>query len=1048
MTTTLEIVQAGAGSGKTTDLCQTVVAAVTAGLDPARILATTFTRKAAAELKSRIQAKLLAAFADDLRRGQTLADRLELAAIGTVHSVPQQLVSKYALRLGVSPRLEILDERGATRAINALAGMTATEDLDRLGEVAERLSVTKLHQLALELLAAKRGNRIDDEPFRRQLAASGERTCRLLADGEPTGVTSPEQFRQVVDDAIARMEAVTQDATKISRETLASLRRLRPDAHVPWKSFVIANNLRPGKKSESCLDDLRRLASQVRQERGLHDDVRTFGEQMAAYVLCLEAAYQQFKAERGLVDFTDLELMFLELLENPALEDDLRSEFQLALVDEFQDTNPLQLAIFQRLRQLAPRNRWVGDGKQAIFRFRGTDAALVEKVCADSADTLQHRLPTNYRSQRGLVQLVGELFRAELGDAACQTSHRPAHPRGVERWLLESSTARDEAAAIARGVAQLNAEGCRYGDIALLGRTHERLKQVAAALDAAGIPYLLESPGLLRTREGALLAAGLRLVADRRDALAAATIIHLTTEAGEPTPRWFEERLAAVRMAAAQQTNADGAGEGPPAAPLPWEHDERLQPLEQIDHRLMPPAVIVQQVIEALDLPRWIARWGDAPRRSANLDGLAELAASYERLGGDLSGATTLTGLITHLAELAREGQDVRKPPQGHDAVTLVTYHAAKGLEWPVVGLMDLGFDREPDMWSPTVTGGLVDLGEPLSGREVRLWVWPFGQHDGPFGKPVKGSGLEVDALNSAEGRAQLLVEQAESRRLLYVGFTRARDKLVLVQRPGNDQWLRALPRVDQLLDPKLSPGEHPLPEIDTTYVVRHLAAGAAPAGAGPAAGQRWFEAREAPPLVAEVDRYHAPSRAVAIDAAPAVELYPLGGEAWFPAGASEGVLQVIGLAVHAYLAALPSLRACGAAYQLRVAERCLAGQGATGLIEAAIVVSAGERLISWVEERFPGAAWHTEAVVTAPRARGGQWLGTIDLLLELVGGELAVIDHKSAPLRVEQAATKAATFGPQLLAYQEALAGMGREVSEAWVLFPLARVAANVVPS
>ena len=105
----LELVRAGAGSGKTTDLCATVATAVVEGLDPARILATTFTKKAAAELKGRIQAQLLVGSGVTSDAHQH-ADRLELAAIGTVHSVAHQLLSRYAIEMGLSPRLEVVTE--------------------------------------------------------------------------------------------------------------------------------------------------------------------------------------------------------------------------------------------------------------------------------------------------------------------------------------------------------------------------------------------------------------------------------------------------------------------------------------------------------------------------------------------------------------------------------------------------------------------------------------------------------------------------------------------------------------------------------------------------------------------------------------------------------------------------------------------------------------------------------------------------------------------------------------------------------------------------
>src|ERR1017187_4856482 len=119
MSNTLELVRAGAGSGKTTDLCHIVDEAVRNGLDPARILATTFTKKAAADLKGRMQAKLLAGTTDRLVAGRN-AERLELAAIGTVHSVGHRLLSRYAFELGLSPRLEIVTESASELALNDL----------------------------------------------------------------------------------------------------------------------------------------------------------------------------------------------------------------------------------------------------------------------------------------------------------------------------------------------------------------------------------------------------------------------------------------------------------------------------------------------------------------------------------------------------------------------------------------------------------------------------------------------------------------------------------------------------------------------------------------------------------------------------------------------------------------------------------------------------------------------------------------------------------------------------------------------------------------
>ena len=97
----------------------------------------------------------------------------------------------------------------------------------------------------------------------------------------------------------------------------------------------------------------------------------------------------------------DLEVLFLKLLEDEmSIGESAAQDFDLILVDEFQDTNPLQLAIFQRLRRIAPRSRWVGDPKQAIYGFRDTDPELINEVWTNATDATRTDLPNNHRSQK------------------------------------------------------------------------------------------------------------------------------------------------------------------------------------------------------------------------------------------------------------------------------------------------------------------------------------------------------------------------------------------------------------------------------------------------------------------------------------------------------------------------------------------------------------------------------------------------------------------------------------------------------------------------
>ena len=1034
MSNTLELVRAGAGSGKTTDLCRIVAEAVRTGLDPARVLATTFTKKAAAELKGRMQANLLAGTADRLAAGRN-AERLELAAIGTVHSVAHRLLSRYALELGLSPRLEVVTESASERALGHLLGALPSAAWQPLTDLAGRLGLDDLPQRILGLLAAKRGNRIADAEFAAQMTASAVRVCELLAPGGASTEEPPiGRLHELAEAALENIGTLVDD-TQTTDKARQKLRQLKSKSLPLWGSYIEALKITAGKRSgaDAMLDPLRNHAADVCRNPRLLADVREFSRLLAEETNRLDTEYKRYKSERGLVDFTDLEILLLLLLDDKTLAARLGEDFDLVLVDEFQDTNPLQLAIFQRLRRISPRSRWVGDPKQAIYGFRDTDPKLVNDLWNGTSDATREELPHNYRSQRGLVQFVGTVFAPVLGDDARQEPQKPGVPRGLERWVFDTKNQTDDATALACGIASLKAEGIRLGEIAVLERTNRLLKPIAAALGDLGIPCLLESPGLLATREGATTLAGLRLVADRSDSLAAATLIHIMGDPEKDTPDWIEERLRAL---AARRASDDAR------FCQPWEGDPRLARIEEINRSLLSPAQIVPQVFEALGLPALVAKWRDPARRCSNLDSLLRHTHEYEESAFEAGEAATLSGLILYLEHLEKEKLDLCYPPQGHDAVTLTTYHSAKGLEWPVVVLSGLDSSRSPDMWSPVVTGGGKTDADPLAGRTLRSWTWPFGKTDGEFQKMRSGSGLEDRALASADGQERADRNSNENLRLLYVGCTRAKSKLVFAHREDKYAWLAQLPAVDSLLKCTLDDGEHALDGIDTSFVLRFLNSNMVEnCRVAATKQQRWLSltGNSNPPEF--TPRFHSPSQVPKETSAVVANSEELPGPSFFPSGAKESQYASIGDAVHAYLAALPSMTSISAAEKGTIAARCLSAFSVTGILSPADVVASGDRFLKWVEHRYPGAQWHAEVVASGPRAAGGRWHGAIDLLLRLADGSVVIIDHKSAPIRREHCLAKAQQFTGQIAAYREVLGAGGEKVETTWIHFPLSGV-------
>ena len=1035
---TLRVVRAGAGSGKTHDLCEHIAERVAAGLDPARLLATTFTRKAAAELKGRIQARLLAHAG--LTPGDRLAkaERLELAAIGTVHSVGHQLLTRYALHVGLSPRLTILEEAGSARVLRDVLAQMDARPWETLAQIGQRFSLGSPQDLALELLDAKRSNNISDQTFRAHMETSGRRLSKLMApQGPGAQACTFDALYGLVDRALAALDRIT-DGVKKTEDAKTALRRLVARRSHAWRDFVEAGRLEAGKRSgaDAALEEMRRAAATVFLSPDLHRDLQQFLARLTNQTLALAEAYADFKRERGLLDFTDLEVWFLRLLTNPELAASLQADLDLVTVDEFHDTNPLQLAIFQRLRALVPSSRWVGDAKQSIYGFRGADPELIHAVWDAVPEGDRERLPKNYRSQAGLVQLVGRLFRPVFGEEVVLDPDRPGAPRGIERWVIEAGNIEEEFAALATGIAQLRNEGCPLRNIAILARTNDNAKAIGTACKHLAIPALLELPGLVSTREGALSLAGLRLVADRYDSLAAATIMHLLSDPREETPSWLAARLRSI----SPDSDCHHMGDGQDGVfqPPPWAGNPLLARLEAIDHRTLPPSVIVQRVIDALEAGNHLRTWGEVAKRAANLDMLVVTALEYEQEAREVRSAATLSGLIAHLEGLAAEERDATRPPYGIDAVSILTYHGSKGLEWPVVILTGLNFGRVPEMWKPVVTGGDPGAEDPLAGRMVRYWPWPFG--DLQKTSVLDSLDLQEAALASPEGREAEGRAAAESLRLLYVGFTRAQDKVVLVHREKRYGWLKGLPDVDALLPPDAVQGEHPLEGIETTYVLRRLQAAVVEELVRASAREMWLIPLQAAGDVSEpIARYHNPSLVEAAEVRASVTVEPLPGQAIFPPKMDEVQGEALGNAVHAYLCALPSIRGLEESQRHQVALRSLKGFGAEQFLGATDLVVIGERLEGWIGARYPDATWHTEVPVTAPRPGGGQWNGVVDLLLRLPGGEVVVVDHKSSPIRREQCEAKAVTFAGQLAAYREVLEAQGIDVRGMLVHFPIA---------
>ena len=825
----LLLVGASAGSGKTYRLTSEVTQAVApsssgAGIDSEGLVAVTYTKRAAGELSERLRQTLVGMGAFDR------AQRLSLAYLGTVHAVSLRLLQELAIDAGLSPHVDVVPGSEARLLRQALEGALDPELRARMETLARSLQIRWDNRSSRydwltpvdDVMTLARNNRIPPEA----LPAMAERSCEglidLLGPARPDGETMDRELILALERA-HRLLAEIDDGVAITIDTRAAVRAALRDTKegpLPWCEWVRLSKIAPGKAGRQAVADLLVAAARSDEHPRLHFEIREYTRAVYQAARIGLKAYDEDKKHRRVVDFVDMIDRTLTLVESDAAARELEERIKLVVVDEFQDTSPLQLALFTKLHAIAGRSTWVGDRKQCIFEFAGADPSLMEAVTAwasKEGGNAEH-LPNNYRSRPELVRACSRLFAAAFArhgytaEEVEVTARReePAALAGlppVGIWCLESANLDDDARTMAEGVRRMLADAgatpvqdrataevrpVRPGDIAILVSTNAATEQVAQALALRGVRATVGRTGLLSTPEATLVMAALRALLDPRDTLSIAVLEALTGFDGKTPEAWLEARLRRV----SEEKKAGSTG----LSPLMPSEIARVIGAIRPELEGASPCEALDRVLSALDVASTACRWPDPEQRVSNLDALRAMAGTYEERCGQDCATASVMGLIAYF-EQAAETVLVRDEEQAFDeqhvgtggaGVTVLTYHRAKGLEWPVVilGSLDKKERRTPFDVAPESDHPRFDPHEPLGGRSIRYWPWPYGAQ--------KKTRLADVAEASAVGRMVSAREDKERVRLLYVGFTRARDHLVLALRQDKKgrrktEWLDTL---------------------------------------------------------------------------------------------------------------------------------------------------------------------------------------------------------------------------------------------------------------
>jgi ATP-dependent helicase/nuclease subunit A len=773
------LLRASAGTGKTYQLVQAYIGAVRAGRSPKEIVAITFTRSAAQELRARIRRGLLCAGA-----GRRVLTELMHAPIANFHGLALQLLRGFGFSARFPEGVELLGGQGDDERlfIDACEEAWFSGDREVTGAVealAPHLRVDRGLPAALwQALSRARedGRRIDPAEL---LGRYDAQELRKAQHETLLGVRA--RLRESLPEHSERVQATIEEF----------LCHAVPDANDPlehwtagWRRAGRSLHRRGRLGKTLSADDLELMRGRVTAPLAAQlctDLAPHLGVLIGAGWQAYTAAKQQNRA----ADFGDIiETLVEALATRPELHRMVRQRFRAVLVDEAQDTNRLQRRLVRLLAGIdgpaagegEPAELFVvGDRKQAIYTFRGADPRSFAAFAGDLRDLGGNEtvLTVSRRSSPELIAGINSLGRALFAEQyePLEPLEDAMAPRALGRpgitWIeLEglgegaAAAARREAGAVAGWIAaRVEAGEAQPGDFAILLAAMSRAPGIAAALSERSIPAVLGGGrGLYEQPEVVDVVALLAWLADPTDRLSAAVALRSpvfgVSESALVSLFALEEEsdpLAALRRG---EVVAAGTGFATDAAAL--QRAAGLLPDLIVAVADMGAAELLEYVDHILDVRAVLLALEGGEQRVANLDRLWELASQFDRAGRGSAAAFARDQL-----ENIRRGhkEAVASPAVAERrAVTISTVHQAKGLEYPVVVLADVRH-------------------RPRGETEAVCYARDHGL---AFRPTLRGEKLASDRFRAARDR---LAEDGESeqRRLLYVAVTRAQRELVIV---------------------------------------------------------------------------------------------------------------------------------------------------------------------------------------------------------------------------------------------------------------------------
>lgn len=786
-------INAGAGSGKTYRLTETLTNLIKSEkVKPEQVILTTFTTKAANEFKEKAKAFLYDEGLYDA------AIQLDHAMIGTVHSVCQRMIGKYWFHLGLSPNMGVMAEEDTAYYISqSLSELPTDEELKVLHgfaryfdiRVTEGYMVKKAinydfwqdHLKAVigfatnyELEDFKQSEEESLDYIRKFVKADSN--CNFTYEELKAVIAEHETFLRSKKQSATndkRIEALVQAKRRLDRPTLGILKNIDSTIGSPKGYGPLAEdfqNRMAGLWTSQMVYD-----RQEKYIRLIFDLAQRWKENFA-----------QFKRDKNLLDYNDMEKYMRLLMMNKDIASEISQSYRYLFVDEFQDSSPIQVKIFDALSDLMEHSYWVGDFKQAIYGFRGSDIALTKAV-VDSVSKKENgcdtdTLDTSWRSLPDIVELNNDVFRKTFADILeekniCLKQHRKNDNYEESlRYFVNS----DEYG-VAEHVLKLLNRGVKPNEIAVLARANATLADVASQLKQYEIPSSREDTPIIDSYTYTLTSSLLHIVDSTKDSLAKATVAILTEE-DYNTRRIIEEKIL-------NDANDDAKTEDYLAGvPL-------IRRLLTIRPKLQQQSVssLVESMIIMLDLFNIVKKVEtDAAFGISCLQIIINTARIYEEHCVQMNLPATIDGFIAYIETVSPTGIG------DANGVQLHTYHSCKGLQWKYVILMSLNTnvsDLKKAVRGEAYGVHPVHVEEPTAENPypnvfIRLTPWIYGTDRNV---PDEISSIIEDSAGFKQAYKAML---SETNRVLYVGMTRPQDVLILnIEKPKRGMKLLQWPK-------------------------------------------------------------------------------------------------------------------------------------------------------------------------------------------------------------------------------------------------------------